>query len=61
MLAALRAQNSRLRVVDSPRHADLLLVIEPVSEKLIPAIADAYRAIPEPKRITAASGRITTR
>lgn len=46
---------TRLRVVDSPRHADLLLVIEPVSEKLLPAIADAYRAIPEPKRITAAS------
>lgn len=44
-IAALRARD--VQIVDSPRHANLLLVIEPVSEALAGAVSDAWRAMPQ--------------
>ena len=38
---------ARRRIVDSPRHADALWIIEPVSKKLMPAVAEARRALGE--------------
>lgn len=50
LLSLLRHGAPALVSVDSPRHAGLLLVVEPVSKRLVPAIADIYRAIPAPRR-----------
>jgi len=40
---------TRRRLVDSPRHADALWIIEPVSERLMPAVAEARGALGEPQ------------
>ncbi|MDQ6801509.1 MAG: hypothetical protein M3041_11790 [Acidobacteriota bacterium] len=56
LIAAMRGRDARLQVVDSPRQADLLLVLEPVSDALTSAAAGAYRAMPRPRRI-ATTGR----
>jgi NADH-quinone oxidoreductase subunit D len=48
VLVALDGSDPRLQIVDSPRHADLLLVIEPISRTLEPAVAELARALPRP-------------
>jgi NADH-quinone oxidoreductase subunit D len=48
LIAALHGSDPRLQIVDSPRHADLLLVIEPISRTLAPAVAELARAVPQP-------------
>ena len=50
MLAALAGQDPRVKPVASPRHADLLIVVEPVTPKLAPAVAEVARAMPRPAR-----------
>ena len=44
LLAELPAVDDRLRPTDAPRHADLLLVVEPVTERLLDALAETYRS-----------------
>jgi NADH-quinone oxidoreductase subunit D len=50
-LVAALAEHPRLQRVFSPRHADLLIVIEPVSQKLAPAVAEVARAMPRPAEV----------
>jgi NADH:ubiquinone oxidoreductase subunit D len=50
LIARLPALSKRLRCVSSPRHAELLLVFEPVTGKLAPSILELYRAMPRPRR-----------
>jgi Ni,Fe-hydrogenase III small subunit len=42
-----------LRFVDSPRHADVLLVTGPLTHNLTEALEQAYTAMPEPKFVVA--------
>jgi NADH:ubiquinone oxidoreductase subunit D len=51
LLAELAELNTRLRPAASPRHAEILLVFEPVSAKLAPSILELYRAMPRPRRV----------
>ena len=41
------------RFVDSPRHADVLLVTGPVTRNLVEALEQAHAAMPEPKLVVA--------
>ncbi|HBY97618.1 MAG TPA: hypothetical protein DEP84_27360, partial [Chloroflexi bacterium] len=50
-LAALAHADPQLQAVTSPRHADLLIVVEPVTRKLAPAVAALARALPRPVRV----------
>jgi Ni,Fe-hydrogenase III large subunit len=49
LLSRLAATNDRLRRVSSPRHAEILLVFEPITARLIPSVLELYRAIPRPR------------
>ena len=40
-------------ITPSPREADLLLVVGPVSDGMSTALAETYRALPEPRRVIA--------
>ncbi len=42
-----------LRIVASPRHADLLLVTGPVTRGMLPALMQTYKATPAPKMVVA--------
>jgi Ni,Fe-hydrogenase III small subunit len=42
-----------IRFVDSPRHADVLLVTGPLTRNLVEALEHAYTAMPEPKFVVA--------
>jgi Ni,Fe-hydrogenase III small subunit len=42
-----------LRFVESPRHADVLLVTGPLTRNLTEALEQAYTAMPEPKFVVA--------
>jgi Ni,Fe-hydrogenase III small subunit len=42
-----------LRFVDTPRHADVLLVTGPVTRALQPALLQAWEATPEPRFVVA--------
>jgi Ni,Fe-hydrogenase III small subunit len=42
-----------VRFVDSPRHADVLLVTGPLTRNLVEALEQAYAAMPEPKFVVA--------
>ncbi len=42
-----------LRIVASPRHADMLLVTGPVSRNMEHALLQTYKATPEPKLVVA--------
>jgi Ni,Fe-hydrogenase III small subunit len=42
-----------LRFVDSPRHADVLLVTGPLTRNLLEALEQAYTAMPDPKFVVA--------
>lgn len=46
-------QRFGMRFVDSPRHADVLLVTGPLTRNLIEALEQAYAAMPEPKFVVA--------
>jgi NADH-quinone oxidoreductase subunit D len=50
VLAALLERHPYARQVASPRHANLLLVIEPTSQKLSAAIVELARSLPRPAR-----------
>ncbi len=50
LFAALAGRDPLLIAAGSPRHADLLVVAEPVTRKLAPAIAELARALPRPAR-----------
>lgn len=51
LLARLPMLVERLRCVPTPRHAELLVVCEPVSRKLAPSIVELYLAMPCPCRL----------
>lgn len=51
LLVQLAAVDARLRPVASPRHADVLVVVEPVTPALLVAIVEAYRQMPSPRRL----------
>lgn len=51
LLAALTERHPYVRQVASPRHADLLLVCEPVNQKLAPAVIELARSLPRPARV----------
>jgi Ni,Fe-hydrogenase III small subunit len=42
-----------IRFVDSPRHADVLLVTGPVTNNLVEALEQAHAAMPDPKTVVA--------
>jgi Ni,Fe-hydrogenase III small subunit len=42
-----------IRLVSSPRHADVLLVTGPVTRNMLEALEQAYAATPEPKLVVA--------
>lgn len=48
LLAALAGHDPRLTPAPSPRHADLLIVVEPVGRALVPAVVEVARALPRP-------------
>ena len=49
LLGELRHANPDLIEVSSPRHADLMILVEPVSSALAPFVAEVYRALPRPR------------
>ena len=51
LLAALEKYDPRLQEVASPRHANLLLVIEPMSQKLAPVVREVAHALPRPAHV----------
>lgn len=61
LLAALMGCYPYIRQVASSRHADVLLVIEPVSEKLTAAVVELARALPRPARVLIVGAYAPTR
>lgn len=51
LLTALTESHPYVRQVATPRHADLLLVIEPLGQKLSTAVVELARALPRPAQI----------
>ncbi len=51
LLAALSVRHPEIKQVASPRHANLLLVVEPINRKLAPAVVELARAMPRPARV----------
>jgi len=51
LLAALSERHPYIRQAASPRHADVLLVCEPVNQKLAPAVIELARSLPRPIRV----------
>jgi NADH-quinone oxidoreductase subunit D len=51
LLAELLADDPWLQRVASPRHANLLLVIEPISQRLAPAVMEIARALALPAHV----------
>ncbi|MFL5656962.1 MAG: hypothetical protein ACJ8CB_22610 [Ktedonobacteraceae bacterium] len=50
LCAALAGRHPYIQQVASPRHADLLVIVEPVSQKLTPAVVELARSLPHPAR-----------
>jgi len=48
LLAALAGGNPYVRPVASPRHANLLIIVESINQKLLPAIIEIAKALPRP-------------
>ncbi len=48
LASALLGEDPRLQRVASPRHADLLILFGPVTQKLAPSVAEVARAMPRP-------------
>jgi NADH-quinone oxidoreductase subunit D len=51
LLAALDGYSPYLQAVASPRHADLLIIVAPVTQKLVPAIVEIAEALPRPAHV----------
>jgi len=51
LLADLAGRDPYLQQVSSPRHADLLIVVEPISQKLAPAVVMMANALAHPARV----------
>jgi hypothetical protein len=51
LLAALAGSSPSIQAVASPRHADILLIIAPVSRKLVPSIVEIEEALPQPAHV----------
>ena len=51
LFAALSQQSPHARQVYTPRHADLLLIAEPISQKLVPALQETARTLARPARV----------
>lgn len=51
LLAHLPGVDDRLRPADSPRHADTLLVVEPITIQLMDALGETYRSLGAPRRV----------
>ncbi len=47
------AERFGIKLVGSPRHADVLLVCGPVTRQVAPAVRRVYEAVPAPKRVFA--------
>lgn len=47
------AERFGIRLVGSPRHADVLLVCGPVTRQVVPALKRLYEAVPDPKLVFA--------
>jgi len=47
------AERFGIKLVGSPRHADVLLVCGPVTRQVLPAVRRAYEAVPAPKLVFA--------
>ena len=47
------AERFGIRLVGSPRHADVLLVSGPVTRQVAPALRRLFQAVPEPKLVFA--------
>ena len=50
LLADLAGRNPYLQPVSSPRHADLLIIVGPVSNKLVPSLVAIAKSLPHPAR-----------
>ncbi len=51
LLAALAVSDPSFRQADSPRHANVLLLIEPITEKLLPAVREYADALARPFQV----------
>lgn len=51
LLAQLPAMDDRLRPADSPHHADLLVVVEPITDKLLDAVLETYGNLASPRHV----------
>lgn len=51
LLAALGGYSPYLQAVASPRHADLLIIVAPIMQKLVPAIVEIAEALPHPAHV----------
>ena len=51
LLAALDGYSPYLRPVASPRHADLFIIVAPISQKLVPALVEIAKALPHPAHV----------
>ena len=49
LLGELRHANPGLIEVASPRHANLMIVVEPINSVLAPLVAEVYRSLPRPR------------
>jgi Ni,Fe-hydrogenase III small subunit len=47
------AERFGIKLIGSPRHADVLLVCGPVTRQALPALERLYQAVPEPKLVFA--------
>jgi Ni,Fe-hydrogenase III small subunit len=47
------AERYGIRLVASPRHADVLTVSGPVTHNMVEALVRTYEAVPAPKRVVA--------
>ncbi len=47
------AERFGIKLVGSPRHADVLLVCGPVTRQVVPALKRLYDAVPDPKLVIA--------
>jgi NADH:ubiquinone oxidoreductase subunit D len=48
LLTALAGRDPYVRQVASPRHANLLIIVEPINQKLLPAVIEVAKALPRP-------------
>lgn len=51
LLADLAGRDPYLQAVPSPRHADLLIIVGPVSNKLVPSLVAIAKSLPHPSRV----------